>query len=378
MYNQYLKEVCLQHNIADYVLAGVIHSQLIVAIGQAPEQQPKSSYIFDKLDEIFLNFDWNQSFNKPVIIVYDEILYSLCLIEIHNWLRRKSANLANIYVVTSHPINSKRWWNEYCTVMHLESFVVIDTFFSPKFSNKYLQNLSNLDYDLMLSTKLSKIKYLFSYYGGSYGIQERDYLSLQMCEFYNTAMIDYVGTFKDKQQFLAYVEQISYFMDHQCVSELDQRYQQFVSEHGKLITHSHWKDYTHQFQQNETFSLQGLQWEVDQECMATVIRESKQDECFYQGSEKTWRTFYHCNIAIPMGYNSVSDLESQGFWFPHDLIDYSYQVEPIFHKRTEKLKQSLRKLSKHTNAQLKAYVNTNWDNLVHNSKKINELSERLK
>ncbi len=378
MYNQYLKEVCSQHNIVDYVLAGIIHEQLITAIGRASDQEAKFLHIFNKLDEMFMGFDWTQSFDRPVVIIYDETLYSLCLVEIHNWFRRKSANLANIYLITTHSINSREWWHNYCTVMHLDSYNVIDTYFTPKFANKYLQDLPNLNYDSILSTKISKIKYLFSYYGGSYGVQERDYLALQMCEFYNTAMIDYVGTFKSRERFVAYAEQITYFMDHQCVTELDQHYQQFVSDHGKLITHPHWKDYTNQFQQNETFSLSGLQWEVDQECFATVIRETKQDECFYQGSEKTWRTFYHCNIAIPMGYNSVADLESQGFWFPHDLIDYDYQTEPIFHKRTQKLKQTLRQLSKHTASELKKYVETNWDNLVHNSKKINELSERLK
>lgn len=358
-------------------MAGFIYSELCIAIGQAPEQEAKSPYIFDQLDQIFKDFDWTMSFDRPVIIVYDEVIYSLCFIEIHNWLRKKSCNLNHIFLISTHTANSSNWWEQYCQTMHIRSFHVIDTYFTPRYAAMFLTDLQKLDYDKIFNEKQSNLKYLFSYYGGSYGAQERDYLALQMCHFYDSAMIDYVGTFKSQRQFTDYVEQISYFLDDKCVNELDGFYKKYVNQDQKLIVHPHWKQYTEKFQLNEPLNLSGLQWQVDRDCFATVIRETWQNDCFYQASEKTWRTFYHCNIAIPLGYDSVRELERRGFWFPHDLIDYSYSSEPVFHDRTERLKKSLHNLNKIPIKELANYLRDNWNKIVDNSIKINKLSERV-
>jgi hypothetical protein len=61
-------------------------------------------------------------------------------------------------------------------------------------------------------------------------------------------------------------------------------------------------------------------------------------------TEKTLKGFLNLQFIIPLGFQSIRHLESLGFLFAHDLIDYSYQDEPNFYKRAQLVSEQVGKL----------------------------------
>jgi len=121
-----------------------------------------------------------------------------------------------------------------------------------------------------------------------------------------------------------------------------------------------------------------LQFNIDKNCFATVIRETSQDLPWTDISEKTLRTFLNYVVAIPLGYKSVDYLKEYGFWFPDDLIDYSYQYEPFFIDRCMKVFKIIEKLESIKKCELNQYFIDNIDNFDHNFNNFKNMWENCK
>jgi len=190
---------------------------------------------------------------------------------------------------------------------------------------------------------------------------------LKLCKFYSSSVIDYLGKFCTKQELLDYVEWKSYYSNQNEIDAIDNLYDQHIinQEYSKpslpnlTIVKS---------KVNEAINWDGFQWAVDQKCFAAVVRETINDDVFPTVSEKTTRSFLHFCTVLPTGYNAVKDLETLGFWFPHDLIDYSYQSHASYIDRINGLCKNLEKLQTLlATGELQAYYDDNIEKYHHNA-----------
>jgi hypothetical protein len=185
-----------------------------------------------------------------------------------------------------------------------------------------------------------------------------------MLEFSDIAEIDYIGQFSPKQQVLDYVEHLSYYKNQPEVEWISDTYDKFVNDTNAL-------DISVEFpgeRKLDKLTFSGFQWEVDRHCWASVIRETINDDRYYSLTEKTLRAFLHHTVPIPIGFGGVASLEKLGFWFPRDIIDYSYQSQPLFSDRVNGIVSALRKISKdYSFAQLQDFYLDNLQNFQHNA-----------
>ena len=85
----------------------------------------------------------------------------------------------------------------------------------------------------------------------------------------------------------------------------------------------------------------------------------------------------HGQIPIPVGYCAVELLEQEGFRFPTELIDYSYQYEPNYHYRVQKIKQQLDKLAGMTASEWKQCFLDSQEILEHNYDTVVNLEHKI-
>lgn len=326
----------MQPNLA---VAGVIRAELLVAVASAPVLEPKDSYVKATLDKLFCHYDWTGTFSSPTIILYDEVITSEILVILHKWLRSKSSNIENIYLVTTCNSGICQWWKQWCNCFNEKSFNVVELFFTDSlYFKNYFKDVTQCP-DLNFYTNNKKIVKLFSFYGGTYSSSEREFLTLSMLKFHNCASIDFFAQFSSKKTLLDYSENITYYLNQKEIDALSDLYDQYVKDGCFLLNQQYVR------QKNESVNFGGLQWELDKFSWATVIRETINTDCFSTVTEKTVRACIHHTVLIPIGVRSVSDLETLGFWFPHDIVDYSYQHNPIFASRINQLCNSLKKIT---------------------------------
>lgn len=337
--------------------------------------QGEPCYTWELLDKAFEGIDLAESFEQPLLIVYDELMPSRILIDLHFWLRQKCLNIQNIVLINTHHLGVRDWWKQWCNTNHEYSFQVLDVPQPPSMIKNYFSGgVDIIDRADPIAQKQKHLSHTFSYYGGLYGALERDYLALQMSEFLDTAAIDYLGEFADPDLFAGYVESLSYYSDQDSVDRLTNAYNTLVKK-GKI------KGNLDQFKfkisaSKEKLNFRGMQWKIDKHCFATVIKETKANDRYPMVTEKTWRTFLNHSVAIPTSYQAVRYLESQGYWFPHEIFDYSYQDEPSYHYRIEKLKKSLTKLQEQCSiVQMKEFLVGNRDRFESNARKIFRLTD---
>lgn len=361
----------MSHHQCDYV--GVVNNSLLSAFSQAPVNDSRDLYVEKTLEQLFENYDWSKSFNQQQILVYDEVLPVELLVIIHKWLRKKCADIENIQVITTHHTGVASWWDTWCKTNHEKSFSIREVFYTnrplitPSMKLFYCDdNFLVRDNQFFLEQK--NISKLFGYYGGSYSMLEREYLLLKLARFYQIADIDFLGTLSPIATILAYAENITYYKNQKDIDELADAYKKFTSNEISLLSQKN-----SNAQVNEKIDFDSLQWHTDRHCWATVIRETLVDNRFSCVTEKTIRAFlYHC-VAIPLGYRAVADLEQLGFWFPHDIVDYSYQYEELFSVRVNKLTNMLDRLALLSMAELQKYYVDNIDKFQYNANLVYKL-----
>ena len=79
--------------------------------------------------------------------------------------------------------------------------------------------------------------------------------------------------------------------------------------------------------------------------------------------------FLHHMVVIPVTLHGVKELEHMGFWFPHDIFDYSYQTESRFAYRTKHMINSIKQLIANLSiGDMQQYYNDNIDKFHANAK----------
>lgn len=356
----------------DYV--GIIRPELLQAVAKdAPTVGPKDVWVERRLDDMFGSYDWTRSFDRPQILVYDEIMLSEILIIMHQWLRRRSARIDNIHLVVTHHPGIARWWNQWCNAMQERSFQIREWFFikSPRWHQLFANSPALQPLQFYQTHK--QISRTFSYYGGSWRSTEREYLALKFMPFSPRAFVDCLFRFGDRQELLAYAEHVNYYENQSQIEQLAQAYDQHVSAQGMIAKSPQPEISKPREVELRAIDLQGFQWGVDQTCWASVVRETQNNERFSCATEKTVRAFLHHCAVIPLGFRAVQDLEDLGFWFPHDRFDYSYQHEPLFARRIERLLESLDRLSQVPVADLQKHYDQNCDRFHANAQRIHHL-----
>ena len=326
------------------------------------------------LSTILSTHNWTTSFDKTQVLYLDERVTVNLLIEIHQWFRQNTLNIENIVVVTTHTSGVSDWWKQWCALHQERSFSIIEWPFVRTISwHRYFNWDEKLPSDVLpakqqlLSAKSSMDKF-FSFYGGKYAEPRRFWLTLKVSQLHNHGVIDFSSKFTPtKEEIVNHVMYMGYFCNAPEEDQIAELYDQFVYDHkyktnNDLLEIEHLKDFL-----GDIFCT-GFQWAVDQRCFASVVRETEFDAPFSTVTEKTMRSFFHHMAVIPTGYKSVERLESLGFWFPHNLIDYQYQFEIDTIKRINVMINSIQStVSKHSMDHLNQYFISNIDNFRHNA-----------
>lgn len=347
-------------------LVGIIHQEIMDAIQEAPTIGERNDYVSATLEKMFGSYDWQRSFEKPQALIFDGQIFPALLEYIHNWLRTKCLDIENVYLVITHHRGVQEYWKRWCEVFQCKSFQIKEHLITDT-TNEKCQWHQNVD--VMPSRNFFKenkeISCSFSYYGGGWQSDERDYLALRMLEFADTAEIDYLASFSSKENVLAYTENITYFKDQEQVDYISEMYDKHVGSDGKLLVD---KKFSTSSAQYEKIDYNGTQWEIDRHCFASVVRETNNTLPYSCLTEKTLRAFMHHTVVIPIGYDAVKELENLGFWMPHDIINYSYQSKLLFVDRVNGAISVMRDLlEKYTFSQLQQYYLDNIDKFHYNA-----------
>lgn len=318
-------------------------------------------------------YDWSRSFYKPQVVYLDERVTSESIIKLHTWFRQQACNIENILLITTHVLGLKEFWKNYLATTNQRGFQIHEwPFCRTKIYEEFFNPLPEFQAYHVLE-KRQNLQWYFNWYAGFWPKHDRSYYTLKIAEFENLGFIDAPGKFvMSRQDFLDYAMWCSYF-DADEESKITELYDQYVKDH-QLITNSTLPTY-HQPKFKEKF-FAGYQWQVDQQCFATVPRETDLDQPFSMLTEKTLRGFIHGCAVIPTGYQSIEHMQQWGFWFPQDIIDYTYQFEKDTLGRFNKMMASIKQLaSSYTLAELTDYQNRNWHRFVHNAELVKKYLE---
>jgi hypothetical protein len=358
----------------EYNIVGYIFLELLDATNAAPVAEDKTLYIEAALDQLFLNYDWTTSFTKPQLIIYDELLPSEILIVIHKWLRKKSADIENITLAVTHHTGVTTWWMKWCETFNEKSFNVIDVLSSNAVPAYWVtwpkvKKLSKLEL-----IKQKQFSTLFNFYGGKLPRRDNQYFLFKILELAEYGIIDYIANVITKPNLIAYAESITYYKNQKEIDELSESYDRYTVN-SRLIDLSKG---TRPILDKNTDSSQlmfGL-WEIDRLCFCTVIRDPIQSDVYSCFNEKILRAFSTHLTALPAGVNAVRDLEEMGFWFPHEIIDYSYSSIPDYAKRITALVTSLRECAeKYSLNDLRDFYIENFDKYQANATLVFDLTD---
>jgi hypothetical protein len=216
------------------------------------------------------------------------------------------------------------------------------------------------------------ILYHFNVYGGTYPTVERIYMILRLLELQSNGVVEYIGSMYAKQDILNYAEDITYFKNQKEVDKISKLYDQYVVN-NRLKEQELQFNVTYTPVKNEYF-FSGHQYEIDSHCFANVARETLNFCPYTTVTEKTLRSFLHHLAVIPTAYKSIDDLEAQGFWFPHDVIDYSYQSQPDHGRRMSMIVDALKKMiNKFSTDDLNHYYRENLTHFHCNTKLVYDI-----
>ena len=306
-----------------------IGPELLYLVSSVPEHEYKEKYIHKFLDIHIDSSSLQESFNKKLLFVYDETITTEIFISIHNWFLKKCCNLKNILFVSTHTLGLGEWYQKYLGLFGQSGFMVVEvplyTYWMPCLIDSY----ESLD-----KPNINKgLNYYFDFYGGTHGSLDRDFLVSLFLSHQGIGHIDYLGGFSsDIEKFDGYLEQLTNFCDRNACDQLlkNRKLNHFVSRKNMNIVKIS-ADVTY----NTNIHLLSA---------CQIIRETMDNQNFSILTEKTLKGFLNLQFIIPLGFQSISHLESLGFLFAHDLIDYNYQDETNFYKRACLVSEQINKL----------------------------------
>lgn len=349
-----------------YIIAGRITSELIPVTTMGVDES------YSILESLLANVDWTQGFYKPMVLFSDEPFTSSELFHLHSYLLKKSTNIENIFLVTTHHLGIKQWWNDWKTLYRQKSFNIIEWMHCNCYEWQwYYNNIVLIDKDKILDIK-KKIDYVFSYYGGD-SHYDRCYMVLKMLGANKNKLgsVDFYGkTFLPLNEIIGNVEYMTYFQNQQEIDKIIELYNENVFNGNLLL------EINDVVKKNQPIDYEGLQWSIDRRSFATVVRETRNTGVYPCVTEKTLRGFLYFCVVIPTNYQAVKFLEKRGFWFPHDIINYNYQNHASLVGRMNGITEVIDNLStQFTNADLENYFQKNIDNFYQNAKLVLDIKQ---
>ena len=338
-------------------------NDILECLGSMPVLEHKVPLLAQEFARVMGQHDWSDSFHKPQVIYFEDIVTSEILMGLHRYLRTQCADITNVVVIVTSNLGVSDWWREWCRVFHERSFQVLDWPISHTFGWK-LQYIPRTppDWHQLWQHKSHNLHRLFSFYGGTYAKKSRCWMTLKLCHLAPYGYIDYVGTFCDQQGLVDYVENLTYFMDQAQVDLVRDAHTRWVTPQGRFLANfEHSSD-----QVIERIVHQGTQWKLDQQCFFSVARETEDEDCFATISEKTFRSLCHFMVPLHAGYQVSQHLERMGFWLPHDLVDFGYQSAPQFRDRVDSIVSILEDFSGRM-PELQRYFVQNQDKFMYNA-----------
>jgi len=348
-----LDKIDIEDLITDHKIISRITVEILQIISNAPADDNKEKYIHNYLDKTIFKKDLLDSFQRPVIVIYDEVLTVEILLAIHLWFIKQSCNIDNIFLVTTHTLGASEWYKKYLNLFGLRGFRLVE---APLMSRRYVDRFIDIPKKDIFSNK--KIKHYFSYYGGSYPSLEKDFLVTVMLQLPN-GCVEYMSGFSnDEEKLDNYLEELTGFCDRKTVDNLMNIRRSFVFTKNKTQT------------LNETFNLLGHQYQIDQQCAFQIIRETNNSTPFSCITEKTLRSFIHGQLPIPLsGKNSVNNIKKLGFLLDSNIIDYNYQYLDTFYERIQAVVTEVCRIQKNFSLEdLTNYINDNLDLIEYNYK----------
>ena len=332
----------------DIKLIAYFHLELLVAIRNSNNINDS---VHQYLNEYFKNVKLNESFNKKLVIVYEEKLFIDIFLGIHTWFSRQCCNLSNIVFVSATTINLSVWYKEYVETFNQRGMTVIDAPLSGVLFDKLMTSVTGLKVD----TIKKDLKYYFSYFGGQeLGWVEQDFLAALFLTRKNIGLVDYLAGFQcDAHTFESYLENITGYSNRSWVDQLldSRKTSPFKLSRIKMTAGSD-PNNTKQFQEQTAIQ---------------VLRENVNSQPFVSLTGTTIKSFLYFDHVMPLGIRSVESLEQLGFKFDHELIAYDYQYEPMFFNRMLKVIEQLDRIkNRFTLDELEKRLYTNTDILRHN------------
>jgi hypothetical protein len=320
-------------------------------------------------DEL-LQVDWTKSFSIPVVIVYDEHVTVEVLEMLHNYLRQQSADIENIVLVLTSALGVSDWWSRRNQLYHEKSFSIQEWLLVRSVTDElagYLTVLNNgKKLDLQKIVKDQAIQYLFCHYGGANPTLDKQYLALKLRDLDGTGVVDMFSNFvSTRENLINHAYYLGYFKNRAEQKLIGDLYDQYVQGQSLLLDPVLQTIHTPKVR-NEAMHLTGFQYELDCKCLAVVVGETDMRQPWTMITEKTIRVFFHHKILIHVHYKSISNLEKYGFWFPHDIIDYSYQNETDLLTRINSMIISIKTTHNHMQNRYQEYWLDNIDKFRHN------------
>jgi len=321
----------------------------------------------DKFPDKIKEYDWSKTFNEPTVIYYDERITVNTLELLHAFLRSQCGNIENITLISLNGVGVKDWWLQRNRLYQEKSFAIVEWLFMRSIywdnRSRYFKDLE-IPSDDFIKNKKKDIRYAFSLYGGTNPRIDRLYITLKLRDLDDLGLIDIMTEYEtEKTDMINHAMYLGYFQNIHEQNEISRLYDTWISD-KKLKISEYINTLSTKKIKDQPFSYNNIQFDIDSKCLACVCNETSNTQPFTMVSEKTLRPFWNFTAAIPLGYKSVEGLEKFGFWFPHDLIDYSYQYEPDWLTRLNLIIASLKNIS---NINYNEYFLKNFENFKHNA-----------
>lgn len=331
----------------------------------------------EDLPEAFLEYDWQQSHGVTLVVFCDELITVQTLKVLHQYFRHQSCDIENIIIVTSHAVGVADWWKQYVALhqersFNIQEWLIVRTMRWQKFfQGSSLPDRNELD---------KNIQRLFNSYSGTNARLDRQYLALKLRGLGDIGVVDMMSDFSTtRQQLVNHAYYLGYFKNGQEEELIQALYDQYVHDSrlvlDGMISHiaapkTNPGDFDGQSWQLTMPAFAGCkswQYQLDRLCLATVVNETNNIEPWCMISEKTLRPFWHHCAVIHPGYQSTARLEAMGFWFPHDIFDYSYQHEPDWLTRLNKMIASIQATHDAMAGRYQEYWSDNYERFRHNA-----------
>ncbi len=323
---------------------------LSVVLKTVDPELDKKPLIHKALDDLISDKELQRSFYERIVLVYDETIPVEIVTGIHSWLYTKCCDIENIVLIVTHHLGLKDWYNRYLSLFGMKGFSVIE---APLLSMRYKNRFESIQ--SFQKTNKPKLDHYFSFYGGTYGSLERDFLTAKFSTI-NEGYVDYMcGYSEDAVKFDNYLESLTRFKDRAAVDQLlAVRSSRQILENAKKI-------------KDEDFSNSGFQFDIDNVSACQVVRETLVDLPYLSVTEKSLRPFLHNQIPIPTGVEGLFHLTQLGFATDYEPVDYRYQFEKHFYTRINQICKVINSIkARYTLEDLRDYINDNWQLFAYN------------